>query len=281
MNAMARFAVIGHPIGHTLSPVLHAANFRALGFDGTYGACDVAPDELASALRRFVAEGYLGINCTIPHKEAVLPLMTRLDASAVRCAAVNTVKIEPDGAMVGYNTDCTGFGLSLEEKGVSCAGRHIVLLGAGGAARAVAVACLDGDCASLTIANRTRAKAGALAAALADLAHGRVLALGGAETPETRQALRAADLIVNATAVGLKADDPSAVPAEVLRSGQVVCDIIPVRRETATLAAARATGAKAVGGLGMLVHQGAEAFRIWTGLEPDVAAMFRTVEETP
>ena len=107
------------------------------------------------------------------------------------------------------------------------------------------------------------------------------MALGGAETPETRQTLRAADLIVNATAVGLKADDPSAVPAEVLRSGQVVCDIIPVRRETATLAAARAAGAMAVGGLGMLVHQGAEAFRIWTGLEPDVAAMFRAVEETP
>ena len=200
---MARFAVIGHPIGHTLSPILHTANFRALGFDGTYGACDVAPDELASALRRFVAEGYLGINCTIPHKEAVLPLMTRLDASAVRCAAVNTVKIEPDGTMVGYNTDCTGFSLSLEEKGVSCAGRHIVLLGAGGAARAVAVACLDEGCASLAIANRTRAKAETLAAALADLAHGRVLALGGAETPETRQALCAADLIVNATAVGL------------------------------------------------------------------------------
>ena len=277
---MARFAVIGHPIGHTLSPTLHTANFRAIGFDGTYGACDVAPDELADALRRFVAEGYLGINCTIPHKEAVLPLMTRLDASAVRCAAVNTVKIETDGSMVGYNTDCTGFSLSLEEKDVSCAGRHIVLLGAGGAARAVAVACLDGGCTSQAIANRTRAKAEALAAALADLAHGRVSALGGAETPETRQALRDADLIVNATAVGLKADDPSAAPAEVLRAGQVVCDIIPVRRETATLAAARAAGALAVGGLGMLVHQGAAAFRIWTGLEPDVAAMFRAVEET-
>ena len=78
---MARFAVIGHPIGHTLSPILHTANFCAIGFDGTYGACDVAPDELAAALRRFVAEGYLGINCTIPHKEAVLPLMTRLDAA--------------------------------------------------------------------------------------------------------------------------------------------------------------------------------------------------------
>ena len=278
MNAMARFAVIGHPVGHTLSPILHTANFRALGFDGTYGACDVAPDELADALRRFVAEGYLGINCTIPHKEAVLPLMTRLDASAVRCAAVNTVKIETDGSMVGYNTDCTGFSLSLEEQGVSCAGRHIVLLGAGGAARAVAVACLDGGCASLAIANRTRAKAEALAAALADLANGRVSALGGAETPETRQALRDADLIVNATAVGLKADDPSAVPAEVLRAGQVVCDIIPVRRETATLAAAWAAGALAVGGLGMLVHQGAAAFRIWTGREPDVAAMFKVLD---
>ena len=277
---MARFAVIGHPIGHTLSPVLHTANFRALGFAGVYGACDVAPDELADALRRFVAEGYLGLNCTIPHKEAVLPLMTSLDASAVRCAAVNTVKIAPDGTTVGYNTDCEGFRLSLEEKGCALAGRSVVLLGAGGAARAVAVACLEGGCSSLSIANRTRAKAEALAAALNDRMHGSdVLALGGAETPETREALRAADIIVNATAVGLRSGDPSVVPDAALRPGQTVCDIIPVRRETATLAAARAAGAKTVGGLGMLVHQGAAAFRIWTGLEPDVMAMFNALEE--
>ena len=242
---------------------MHASNFRAIGFDGDYGAFDVAPDELPDALRRFAREGYRGINCTIPHKEATLPLMTRLDASAIRCAAVNTVKFEPDGTTVGYNTDCDGFRLSLEDAWFSFAGRKAVLLGAGGAARAVAI--------------RTRAKAEKLADALADVAGGRISAFGGSETPETMQVLREADLIVNATSIGLKPEDPSAVPPEVFRPGQMVCDIIPVRRETATLAAARSAGAKAVGGLGTLVHPGAAAFRIWTGLDPDVTAMFKAI----
>ncbi len=256
---------------------MHASNFRAIRFDGDYGAFDVTPDELPDALRRFSKEGYRGINCTIPHKEATLPLMTRLDASAIRCAAVNTVKFESDGTTVGYNTDCDGFRLSLEDAGFSFAGRKAVLLGAGGAARAVAVACLDAGCVSLVVANRTRAKAEKLAVALADIFGGRISAFGGSETPETMQALREADLIVNATSIGLKPEDPSAVPPEVFRPDKTVCDIIPVRRETATLAAARSAGAKAVGGLGMLVHQGAAAFRIWTGLEPDITAMRRAI----
>lgn len=274
---VTRFAVIGHPVGHTLSPAMHAANFRAIGFDGDYGAFDITPTELSDALRRFAAEGYRGINCTIPHKEAVLPLMTRLDASAVRCAAVNTVKFEPDGTTIGYNTDCDGFRLSLEDAGFSFAGRSVVMLGAGGAARAVAVACLDAGCSSLVVANRTYAKAETLVAALSEIGGGNVRALGGTDTPETRQALREADLIVNATSIGLSADDPSAVPLDVLSSSQTVCDIIPIRRETATLAAARLAGAKTVGGLGMLVHQGAAAFRIWTGLDANAAAMLEAI----
>ena len=214
---MTRFAVIGHPVGHTLSPAMHAANFRAIGFDGDYGAFDVAPGELLDALRRFAGEGYLGINCTIPHKETVLPLMTRLDDSAIRCAAVNTVKFEPDGTTVGYNTDCDGFRLSLEEAGFSFTGRRIVMLGAGGAARAVAVACLNAGSSALAIANRTRQKAESLAATVAGIGAAAVSALGGVDDSETRKAMREADLIVNATSVGLKTDDSSAVPPEVSR----------------------------------------------------------------
>ena len=277
---MVRFAVIGHPIGHTLSPVMHAANFRAIGYDGDYGAFDVAPEELASSLRRFVSEGYRGLNCTIPHKEAALALMDSLDASAVRCGAVNTVAVGADGATIGHNTDCVGFRLSLEESGFSFVGRRVVLLGAGGAARAVAVACMDAGCSALAIANRTRAKAERLVDALRGLEGGgssALSALGGADEPETLCALEDAELIVNATSVGLKAEDPSAVPARAMRPGQTVCDLMPVRRETATLAAARAAGARCVRGIGMLVHQGAAAFRIWTGLEPDVAAMAEAI----
>lgn len=253
---------------------MHAASFRAIGYDGTYDAFDVAPSGLAGAFVRFAAEGYLGVNCTIPHKEAAMRLMARLDASAVRCAAVNTVKIAPDGSTTGYNTDCDGFRLALEERGVSFPGRRAVLLGAGGAARAVAVACLGAGCAELSIANRTFAKAESLAAALEGISpSAKVNALGGVDSRETCDRLRDADLIVNATSIGLNAADPSAVPPDAIRPGQTVCDIIPVRHETATIAAARAAGAMAVDGTGMLVHQGAAAFRIWTGLEPDIAAM--------
>lgn len=270
---------------------MHAASFRSIGYEGTYDAFDIAPPDLAGAFTRFAAEGYLGINCTIPHKEAVMQLMTRLDGSAVRCAAVNTVKIAPDGSTTGYNTDCDGFRLSLEEQGFSFSGKRIVLLGAGGAARAVAVACLTAGCASLVVANRTRAKAEKLADAIREQLSicgndgncgqigslDNISASGGMDTSEARQAALDADLVVNATSIGLNAADPSAVPPAIFRPGQTVCDIIPVRRETATLSAARAAGAKTVDGIGMLVHQGAAAFRIWTGLEPDVAAMRKAI----
>jgi len=253
---------------------MHAASFRSIGYEGTYDAFDVAPSGLAGALVRFASEGYLGVNCTIPHKEAAMRLMTRLDASAVRCAAVNTVKFAQDGSTVGYNTDCDGFRLSLEERGFSFAGRSVVLLGAGGAARAVAVACLGAGCAELSIANRTLARAESLAAALEGISpSAKVNAIGGVDSPETCDRLRSADLTVNATSIGLNAADPSAVPPDAIRPGQTVCDIIPVRRETATIATARAAGADTVDGIGMLVHQGAAAFRIWTGLEPDTVAM--------
>ena len=264
-----KFAVIGHPVGHSLSPAMHEASFRAIGFAGSYGAVDVAPEELPEAMKRFVAEGYRGINCTIPHKEAVMPLMDALDASAVTCGAVNTVRIEENGRTTGFNTDCVGFALSLEEACPSFRWQgEALMLGAGGAARAVAVACLEKGCTSLTIANRTRAKAEVLAEALREHYATPIVAIGLDE-------LRAADfsLIINTTAIGLKAEDASALPAAYFRPGQVVCDIIPVKRETATLFVARQAGAIGVGGLGMLIHQGAEAFRIWTGQEPDVAAM--------
>lgn len=268
-----RFAVIGHPVAHSLSPLMHTANFRALGFDGEYEKIDVDPQELPAAMRRFAAEGYRGINCTIPHKMAVMPLLTRLDESARRCGAVNTVRFEEDGSTTGFNTDAGGFAVSLAEalsagrsETLDLAGAKVLLLGAGGAARAVAVACMAAGCAQLVIANRTFAKAEALVATLR--AHGGDFAISAGAWPDEA----AADVVVNATPVGLKAEDAPVLPEGAWRAGQTVCDLIPVRRETATLAAARRAGARTVDGLGMLAAQGAEAFRIWTGLKPDLAA---------
>lgn len=268
-----KFAVIGHPVAHSLSPAMHAANFRALGLGHTYVKIDVAPEELPSTVGRFVAEGYRGFNCTIPHKEAVMPLLTRLDDSARLCGAVNTVRIEPNGTMTGFNTDAAGFRASLEGR-VTWKGASVLLMGAGGAAKAVAVACLLAG-ARVTLANRTRAKAETLAAFLQTQLDASVPVVDFAAAHPAD-----CDLVVNATSIGLKPTDAALFPAAAFRSGQVVCDIVPVAHETATLAAARAAGALPVGGLGMLVHQGAEAFRIWTALVPDVAAMFAAITPT-
>lgn len=268
MEGCERFAVIGHPVAHSLSPKMHAANFRALGYAGEYGAEDVEPGQVAAVLAWFAAEGYRGINVTVPHKVETCGAMTRLDVSAARAGAVNTVRFEADGTTTGFNTDMAGFARPLTEAGFDLQGARVLLLGAGGASRAVAAACLDGGCAALRIANRTRERAEALVAALAD-------PRAAADTLEdlTREDVAAQTLIVNCTTVGLKAEDPSVLPPDHFHAGQFVYDIIPCARETATLAAARATGARTLGGLGMLAAQAAESFRIWTGLTADLPAM--------
>lgn len=270
-NYILKLAVAGHPVGHSLSPVMHAANFRALGIaSARYDAIDVEPSHLGAELRRLADEGYTGVNITVPHKIAALELMDVLDPSAVRYGAVNTVRIAPDGTMTGFNTDGEGFLAPLREAGLSLAGRTVALFGAGGAARAVARAVTDAGCALLRICNRTVARAEEIA---------RWLGSAAVEVVSP-QSCRGGDLIVNATSVGLAPDDPSAVPAELMGPGTVVYDLIPVARETATLAAARAAGARVFTGLGMLAAQGAAAFEIWTGRRADVAAMLSALNST-
>lgn len=262
---LLKFAVIGHPVAHSLSPRMHTANFRALGLAADYGAVDVEPGTVPEALARFRDEGYRGINVTVPHKIAVRDCMTRLDETAVRAGAVNTVRFETDGTMIGFNTDMAGFRQPLEARSFPWRTSSVLLLGAGGAARAVAAACLDAGCASLCLANRTREKAAALAAELADP---RVTSCAIADLRVCEKSL-----IVNATTVGLKPDDPSVLDPALFGPGQLVYDLIPIARETATRAAARHAGAETLDGLGMLAAQAAASFRIWTGQDPDLAAM--------
>lgn len=264
-----RFAVIGHPVAHSLSPRMHTANFRALGLEAEYGAVDVEPGEVPAALARFRSEGYRGINVTVPHKLAAKECMTRLDATAIRAGAVNTVRFEADGTTTGFNTDMAGFLQPLQERDFPFATTKVLLVGCGGAARAVAAACLDIGCSELVIANRTAAKAVALAEELGD--H-RVSTMALDELLANFDFASAA-LIVNATTVGLKREDPSVLPARCFHAGQLVYDLIPVARETATCRVARESGSEAINGLGMLAAQAAESFRIWTGLEPDLPAM--------
>lgn len=253
---MLRFAVIGHPVAHSLSPRIHAANFRALGIEAAYDAVDVAPADLAAALRRFAADGFRGINVTVPHKVAVKELVDRVDSTAHEAGAVNTVLFAPDGSTTGFNTDMAGFLHPLKAMDFPFASAKVLVIGAGGASRAVMAACRAAGCAVVTQANRT-ARPG-------------MLQLG---SDECLAAARSADLVVNATTVGLREGDPCVIAPDVFRAGQLVYDLIPVARETATLAAARAAGARTLDGLGMLAAQAAESFRIWTGRVADLSAM--------
>lgn len=272
------FAVLGHPIGHTLSPAMHNAAFHALGMDAVYLAFDVRPERLMAVLAALKDMGFVGVNLTVPHKEAALRTLSRLDDSARLLGAVNTVKFDNDGS-TGFNTDGFGFLRAVEESfGGGVEGRSIFVLGAGGAGRAVAL---------------VSAQAGAKSIALADLEERRTRlvadeirqARGGVEVEVLTKlehhvaAAREADLVVHATPVGMKVGDAPLLPPEAFRKGQFVFDLIYHVPETAIMKSARAGGAEAVNGLGMLLHQGAKAFSIWTNVEPPIEIMRSVLEK--
>lgn len=255
-------AVIGSPVRHSLSPALHNAAFAAAGLDWVYLAFEVAPGAVPAALGGVRALGIAGLSVTMPHKDAVAAGCDEVSVAARALGAVNCV-VNDGGRLVGHNTDGAGFVASLREEGCDPAGMRCVVLGAGGAARAVVEALGAAGAAEVCVVNRTAAKA-EVAAALAGGA-GRV---GGAD------AVAGADLIVNATSVGMGADAGSLpCDAGLLRAGQWVADIVYEPADTALLLAARAVGAHPIGGIGMLIHQAAVAFTLWTGVDAPVHAM--------
>lgn len=254
--------IVLHPAGHTRSPAMHNAAFEAMGVDARYLAFDVPPARLAAAIAGARALGVRQLAVSIPHKGAVLPLLDRVDETARRIGAVNTVTLRGD-ALEGANTDWLGAVRALERAGVALAGRRAVVLGAGGTARALAFG-LRARGARVAVLNRTPAHAEALARDLGADAAGPLAAL--AETPY--------DVLVNTTSVGLR-EDVSPVPAEALRPGAAVMDVVYDPPETRLLREARERGCTAIGGAGMLVEQAAEQIRLWTGREPPVDVMTR------
>jgi shikimate dehydrogenase len=271
-----RLGVVGYPIEHSLSPAIHQAALDALGIDARYERWKVAPADLAAWVDGLRAPDVLGANVTVPHKEAVLPYLDDLAPAARAIGAVNTV-ICRDDRLLGANTDGEGFSRTLAEAGFALQRGDVVLLGAGGAARAVGVALLTSGVRRLTIVNRGLPRARALAQMLLDQSPAAgtpptidVLAFGAAALAGR---LRECELLVNTTSVGLHRGevllDPRQVPAQAL-----VMDLIYNPPETALLAAARAVGARTLNGLPMLVHQAARAFQLWTGREPPLATMF-------
>lgn len=263
--------VIGCPIGHSLSPVIHNAAFAACALDVRYEAVEVTPGELADWAREARRPDVVGFNVTVPHKEAMAPLVDALDSDAGLTGAVNTVIVGP--MLVGANTDAVGFRRSLAiEAGCSLRGQHVVLLGAGGAARAIALVALQDGAASLVVANRHADRAARLLhdlEAVRGASSTRAMALNDASLAE---AVAGATVLVNATSVGLRSDGMPIDPALVPASGLVV-DIVYNPPETALLRSASARGALTLGGLGMLVYQAAAAFKLWTGVSPPVDVM--------
>lgn len=263
-------AVIGHPIGHTLSPVLHRAAFRALGIDASYTAYDVAFERLPEVVRAMRTLEFRGFNVTIPHKTAVIDLLDECTPTALRMGAVNTVYVS-DGKWIGDNTDGAGYLLSLgREHGFAVQGKRAVLLGAGGAAMGVADALLGAGLDALWILNRHRAKAEALARRLAQHYQTNIVTGTIAEWPRER-----VDLLINATPVGMVGflEGELPVPPDVFHERMLVSDLVYRPLVTPLLAAADKAGAKTSGGLGMLVGQGALAFERWFGVFPSMDAM--------
>ena len=265
-----RFGIFGHPISHSLSPRMHTASFRALGIQAEYTAFDVLPEALAERLDACRAEGFTGLNLTLPHKSAALALMTRIDPIAQLAGAINVVRFDADGC-AGFNTDITGFLASLQEDcGITPEGRRVLVLGCGGAGRAVALACAKSGAEVITLANRSAEKAERLAQ---DLARVPNLRSRISTATDWCAASRDADLVVHCTSAGLHAGDVSPLAPEAFRTGQVLYDVVYTATVTPTICAAQAAGATTANGLGMLIHQGAHAFKIWTGLDADIRAM--------
>lgn len=247
-------AVIGDPVRHSLSPLLHNAAYRALGLDWVYVAFEVPAGRAPAALDAAVALGLVGLSVTMPHKADAARRCDVLTPEAARLASVNTVTVLPGGRLEGDSTDGEGFLRSLREAGHDVAGGRVLVLGAGGAARAVAAACEQAG-AAVTITARRAAAARAAAAAI-----------GVDDAPwEARPGLAAAaTFVVNATPVGMS-EPGTPLPPDSLGAGQVYVELIYHPAETAMMAAAAAGGAKVVGGLGMLVHQAALQVERWTG----------------
>ena len=276
----AVIALIGHPVAHSVSPRFQQAALDACGIDARYEAWDVAPADLPQAVERLRAGDSPGANVTVPHKVAMMRFVDRPDARAERVGALNTV-VRRDALLHATNTDVSGMLRALAEAGVEVAGQRVVLIGAGGAARAVVVAMREAGAAQLTVANRTAAHAEALRPLGGDQLAVEACPLEP-DAEQLREAMSAAELVIHSTSLGMRHgpdERATPVPANLFHPGQVAFDLVYVPERTPFIEAAERGGARAVGGLSMLVHQGAEAFRLWTGVDPPLDVMAQAARE--
>ena len=272
--------IFGYPIGHSISPAMHNAAFESAGIDAVYEAWETASDDLAEGVSSLRGENYLGANVTVPHKQAAMEHLDEIDELAARIGAVNTI-VNRGGQLVGFNTDALGFISSLRgEAGVNVSGLKVVLIGAGGAARAASYALSDAQAGEITIGNRTVERATSLANEMRET--GAEAVSFGISDPGFLSACERANLIVNSTSVGMlhgPAEGESPIPASAISPGCVVYDMVYNPTRTPLLTDAEKSGARIVGGLPMLVYQGAAAWTRWTGREAPVEVMFEAAKE--
>ena len=270
----SRLGIIGYPIGHSISPVFQQAALNHLGLDTSYQAWEVAPADVGGFVRNLRKPETLGINVTLPHKEAVIPFLDEVDDWAATAGAVNTI-VHRQGRLIGHNTDGTGFLRALrEEIGFTPQGRRVLVLGAGGAARGVVLALSRENATSLTIANRTVSRAQVMAQLATDNGiESAAISLSG---PELDIAAQSSDLIVNCTSIGMTHgpnEFESPLGSTQIPSTVLVNDLVYNPRETPLLREAKRSGARTLGGIHMLVYQGASSFEMWTGQPAPVAVM--------
>ncbi|WP_374440042.1 shikimate dehydrogenase [Stella sp.] len=272
LTGKARLAgVMGWPVSHSRSPRLHGYWLQQYGIDGAYVPLAVRPERVQEAVRALPVLGFAGCNLTVPHKELVLPALDRIDDLARRIGAVNTVVVSADGALEGTNTDAFGFLESLREAAPewSAAAGPAAIVGAGGAVRAIVAALQDVGVRDIRIANRTRARAEALAADLGGITV--------VDWADRRAALDGVGLLVNGTTQGMTGEPPLDLDLTLLPRSAVVADIVYVPLVTPLLAAAAARGNRTVDGLGMLLHQARPGFERWFGRAPEVTADLRRI----
>lgn len=261
------FGVLGHPVGHSLSPAMHNAAFEALGWNAVYAAFDICPEQLIETLRLMRTLRFEGVNLTIPLKETAFQELSSLDASTQLPGAVNTIKFNV-GNMIGYNTDGYGFVHAFEEaftKQLKAA--TVFVLGTGGAGRAIALACAQEGAGKIVLANRT-----------ADRAHTVMQEIRKAfphmdvdvapEVHTWNETAKQMDMIIQTTSMGMNKEDPCLLGPEAFRKGQCVMDLIYIHPETRLMSVARGAGADVANGLDMLLYQGMKSFEIWTSVSP-------------
>lgn len=260
--------IFGDPIEHTLSPLIHNEAFSYLGLDYCYVAFNVKKDKLKEAVEGIRALNIKGVNITVPHKETVIQYIDELSDEAKNIGAVNTI-LNNEEILKGFNTDVNGFILSLKDKGISIKNKNFLILGAGGAAKAIVYGILK-EGGKVYIYNRTPSKALAIKEKFKKFGFIEIVEMDKSVTEKI-------DVIVNATSLGLKKDDPMPLNPELIKPEHVYCDI--VYPETPLMREAERIGCKVVGGIGMLLWQAAFAFKIWTEVEAPIEIMKKTLNK--